>query len=155
MKPQGKGRQEDGKVMDDELNSFKRDIDLRAYAASQGYQLDRKESWHGSSVMRHPATDDKVIIKRSSDGVYIYFSVRDEQDNGSIIDFVQNRTHMSLGAVRKELRPWIGKQATPSPYPDLPRTKKTGCGLRPNLPTCTTPCVTRIWKLNAASRPGC
>jgi hypothetical protein len=38
--------------MDSELESFKSNIDLRAYAAGQGYQLDRKESWRGSRVMR-------------------------------------------------------------------------------------------------------
>jgi len=110
--------------MDSEIERFKTDIDLRAYAAGHGYELDRKESWRGSSVMRHPATDDKVIIKRSSDGHYIYFSVRQDDDNGSIIDFVQKRMHLSLGAVRKELRPWIGQHATPSPFPDLPKTSK-------------------------------
>ena len=36
-------------------------------------------------------SDDKVIIKRGMDGHYVYFSVRDDRDNGSIIDFVQFR----------------------------------------------------------------
>ena len=35
-------------MFDPELESFKNGIDLRAYAAGQGYQLDRKESWRGS-----------------------------------------------------------------------------------------------------------
>lgn len=73
--------------------------------------------------MRHP-NGDKIVIKRGSDGHYVYFSVRQDKDNGSIIDFVQNRLRLSLGAVRKELRPWIGVQATPSPYPALPKTTK-------------------------------
>ena len=38
---------------DAELESFKTTIDLRAYAAGQGYQLDAKNSWRGTSVMRH------------------------------------------------------------------------------------------------------
>jgi hypothetical protein len=33
--------------------------------------------------MRHPATHDKIIIKRDTDGHYVYFSVRDDRDNGS------------------------------------------------------------------------
>ncbi len=65
-------------MFDPELESFKTGIDLRAYAAEQGYQLDRKESWRGSSIMRHP-NGDKVIIKRGSDSHYVYFSVRDDQ----------------------------------------------------------------------------
>jgi hypothetical protein len=112
-------------MVDSELNSFKMNIDLRAYAAAQGYQLSRRESWRGSSVMRHPASDDKVIIKRGSDGHYVYFSVRDVRDNGSIIDFVQKRQRLSLGAVRKELRPWIGKLPVPVPaFPALHKTER-------------------------------
>src|SRR5579864_4578007 len=58
--------------------------------------------------MRHP-NGDKIIIKRAaSDGHYIYFSVRNDRDNGTIIDFVQHRERVSIGVVRKELRPWIG-----------------------------------------------
>jgi hypothetical protein len=112
-------------MFDAELDKTKRDIDLRSYAASQGYQLDRKESWRGTSVMRHPVTDDKVIIKRGMDGHYVYFSVRDDRDNGSIIDFVQFRQGLSLGAVRKELRPWIGQPPVAVPdFPALQRTEK-------------------------------
>jgi Toprim-like/Protein of unknown function (DUF3991) len=107
--------------MDLELESFKSRIDLRAYAAAQGYQLDRKESWRGSSVMRHP-NGDKVIIKRRDNGHYLYFSVRNDEDNGSIIDFVQHRQHLSLGTVRKELRPWLG--APPVAVPDFPALPK-------------------------------
>jgi hypothetical protein len=92
--------------MDAELEEFKR-IDLRAYAASQGYTLDRQESWRGSAVMRNEQ-DDKIIIKRELDGHYVYFSVRDDADNGTIIDFALRRKCRSLGRVRKELRPWIG-----------------------------------------------
>jgi len=110
--------------MDSELEAFKSNIDLRQYAAAQGYQLDREESWHGSAVMRSPA-GDKIIIKRGTDGHYVYFSVRDDRDNGSIVDFVQNRLRLSLGAVRKELRPWIGLPPVPVPsFPALPKTAR-------------------------------
>lgn len=112
-------------MFDTELDKFKTAIDLRAYAAEQGYQLDRKESWRGTSVMRHPVSDDKVIIKRGMDGHYVYFSVRDDRDNGSIIDFVQFRQGLSLGTVRKELRPWIGQPPVAVPaFPVLHKTDK-------------------------------
>jgi hypothetical protein len=105
-------------MFDPELESFKTSIDLGAYAASRGYVLDRKESWRGSAVMRHP-DGDKVMIKRDADRHYVYFSVRDEADHGTIIDFVQHRLRLSLGNLRKELRPWIGKNAEVIPYPPL------------------------------------
>jgi hypothetical protein len=102
-------------MYDQELDDFKARVDLRVYAAAQGYQLDSRESWGGSAVMRHP-NGDKVIIKRAaSDSHYIYFSVRRDDDNGSIIDFVQNRQNISIGAVRKELRPWLGAPPVPVP----------------------------------------
>ena len=95
-------------MFDDELESFKR-IDLRAYAASIGYQLDKRDSSRGSSVMRQPATNDKIIIGiDKSDGHYVYWSVRDDGDKGTVIDFIQRRERVSLGVVRKILRPWIG-----------------------------------------------
>lgn len=101
--------------MDPELDAFKTDIDLRLFAASLGYALDAKESWRASAVMR--AGPDKVIIKRDTDGHYIYCSVRDPADNGTIIDFLQRRQRLSLGEVRKQLRRWIG---APPPLPAWP-----------------------------------
>jgi hypothetical protein len=35
---------EDGR----ELEAFKRDIDVRQFAASLGYEIDQRESWRGS-----------------------------------------------------------------------------------------------------------
>ena len=118
-------------MFDSELEDFKTRIDLRSYAAGQGYQLDQKSSWRGTAVMRHPSTDDKVIIKRDTDGHYVYFSVRDDRDNGSIIDFVAHRKRLNLRdrkawrSVGEELRPWIGQSPTPVPsFPALPTTAK-------------------------------
>jgi len=112
-------------MFDAELDNFKTNIDLRAYAASEGYQLDGKASWRGTAVMREPLSNDKIVIKRGTDGHYVYFSVRDDRDNGSIIDFVQNRKRISIGAVRKELRPWTGQPPVPVPaFAPLPKTEK-------------------------------
>jgi hypothetical protein len=110
-------------MSDHELEAFKQ-IDLREYAAREGYVLDKRESWRGSTVMRKGG--DKVIVKRDGDGHYVYFSVRDERDNGSIIDFVQHRKHLSLGAVRKELRPWIGESAQAAALPLFPALPAAG-----------------------------
>lgn len=93
--------------MDDELEDFKTHINLTEYAASLGYEMDRRESSRNSVIMRHP-DGDKIIVARGLDQHWIYFSVRDETDNGSIIDFIQNRKGDSFGQIRQRLRPWIG-----------------------------------------------
>lgn len=90
-----------------ELHRFKMDINLAEYAASRAYHLDQRESSRNSAVMRHPG-GDKIVIAKGSDGHWMYFSVRDNRDNGTIVDFVLHRGAGSLGAVRSELRPWLG-----------------------------------------------
>lgn len=116
--------------MDEELHRFKL-IDLPQYAAGLGYQLVSRErtrsgSWRGSTaasvLMRHPTTDDKIVIRREADGHWVYFSVRDSRDNGTIVDFAQRRQALSLGTLRRELRGWIGVDPTRSPAPLPPYT---------------------------------
>ncbi len=91
-----------------ELNRFKTSINLSEFAASRGYALDRKRSSRNSAVMLNEAGDKIVIAINELSGAWIYFSVRDDWDNGSIIDFVQHRGTRSLGEVRKTLRAWLG-----------------------------------------------
>lgn len=100
-----------------ELDAFKREIDLRQFAVSLGYQLDRRESWRGSAVLRRGA--DKIVVKRNSNGHYVFFSLRDDEDNGTVIDFLQRRQHLSLGGVRKLLWTWIEQPARRPPFPKL------------------------------------
>jgi hypothetical protein len=98
----------------EELARFKREINLTEFAAARGYRIDRKESSRNSVVMRHPTTDDKIVVaRRESDQHWTYFSVRDSSDNGTIVDFIQRRDRATLGGVRKELRAWSG-QARPT-----------------------------------------
>ena len=84
---------------------------------SLGYEIDRRESWRGSTVLRRGA--DKIVVKRNSNGHYVFFSVRDDRDNGTVIDLLQRRQNLSLGAVRQILRPWIGRPAIFSQFPKL------------------------------------
>jgi hypothetical protein len=95
-------------MFDSELEQFKTAINLTAFAAAEGYRLDRKKSCRSSAVMRHPESDDKIVIKRGLDGHYEWFSVRSNA-GGTIIDFVQHLHRVGLGDVRKLLRPWIGR----------------------------------------------
>src|SRR6516162_1388471 len=107
--------------LDSELEAFKRQIDLRQLAVSLGYERDRRESWRGSTVLRRGA--DKIVVKRNGNGHYVFFSVRDDDDHGTLIDFLQRRQNLSLGAVRQILRPWIGRPAASVPrFPKLEPT---------------------------------
>ena len=122
----------------DELERFKSRINLTEYMAAQGYQLDKTESSRHSAVMRSPG-DDKLIVAKGQDGHWVYFSIRDEADNGSIIDFVQRRQGLNLGQVRRELRLWIGETAErPQPaiehyartvLPSSPDRQRVACAL--------------------------
>src|SRR5579862_3844010 len=105
---------------DSELDAFKREIDLREFAVSLGYEIDRHESWRGSTVLRRGA--DKIVVKRNGNGHYVFFSVRDDRDHGTIIDFLQRRKNLNLGTVRQILRPWIGRPAMPTQFRKLEPT---------------------------------
>jgi hypothetical protein len=107
---------------DIELDAFKREIDLREFAVSLGYEVDRRESWRGSAVLRRGG--DKIVVKRNGNGHYVFFSVREDDDHGTVIDFVQRRQNLSLGAVRKLLRSWIGRPAIPLQFPVLEPTSQ-------------------------------
>lgn len=102
----------------DELEAMKR-IDLCQYVASCGYVLDRRQSSKCSAVMRHP-NGDKLIIARVKSGHFVYMNAKGS-DKGSIIDFVQARDRLSLGEVRKKLRPWLkGGSALRTRLPEAP-----------------------------------
>jgi hypothetical protein len=98
-----------------ELDRFKSSINLSEFAASRGYALDRRQSSRHSAVMRHPDGDKIVIARHEGGGDWMYFSVRDDRDHGTIIDFLQRRGGGNLGEVRKTLRNWLRL-----PRPSLP-----------------------------------
>ena len=90
----------------EELEHFKSAINMIEFAASRGYVFDPSESSRNSKVMR--LSGDKIIITRQANGHWVYFSVRDDRDRGTIIDFLQNRGGGQLGEVRKTLSAWAG-----------------------------------------------
>ena len=98
----------------DELESFKTDIDLRVVAAELGYEVNLKKSSRGSTAMDH-AAGDRILVALASDGHYVYCSVQDPSDAGSVIDLWQRRRGGSLGEVRKALRPFLGAQGFAPP----------------------------------------
>lgn len=92
--------------MDTELERFKTEIDLREFAASVGFVLNRRESSRRSSVMERGEAD-KIIVRRDPDGHFVYFSVK-ENHSGTIIDLARRYGSANLGHVRKNLRHWDG-----------------------------------------------
>jgi hypothetical protein len=116
-------------MQDPELERFKR-LPFVDYAIGRhGYQRDRTESSRHCHVLRHPGSDDKIVVRVDpADGHWTYFSVRDGRDHGTIVDFLQHRGTRTLGEVREELRGWLG---APHPFstPDAART--------PSRPTAT------------------
>lgn len=95
----------------DELERFKRDINLTEYASHLGYAIETRESSNQSIAMRRPSDNDKVIVARNTNGHWIYFSVRNDLDNGTIIDFHQHRSGDHLGATRGALRSFMGLES--------------------------------------------
>ena len=88
----------------EELEQFKTQINLCDYAETCGFKLDRKQSSKSSVVMRH-SCGDKIVVARMPSGHWIYFNVHGS-DSGSILDFVASRKSLTLGHIRRELRPW-------------------------------------------------
>ena len=88
-----------------EIERFKTQINLVEYAQSFGYQYISQKSSQNSAVLAHES-GDKIIIATDTDGHGIYFSIIDDRDRGTIIDFVQNRRNIGLSEVRQELRNW-------------------------------------------------
>ncbi len=90
----------------EELDQFKTQINLVDYAQNNGYQLDTKKSSTNCIVLKDNQGDKILIGLNKTDNHYFYYSLTNETDKGSIIDFVQKRKNPNLGEVRKELRPW-------------------------------------------------
>lgn len=103
----------------DELEALKTEVNLIEVAASLGYEFNRRRSSKSSVVMDH-AGGDRIIVAVAPDGHWIYCSIRDTRDSGSVIDFWQRRRGGNLGEVRKALRPFLGGPTPPLP-PGSPR----------------------------------
>lgn len=93
-----------------DFSRFKSEINLTQYAAHLGYEIDRRKSTRSSVAMNGGA--DKIIISKRG-GIWVYFSVTDDRDNGTIINFAQNRTGKSIREIGQELQDWIDGAVSP------------------------------------------
>jgi hypothetical protein len=117
-------------MYDHELERFKRDIHLVEFVAARyGYLRDRRESSRACHVLRHPGSDDKIVVRQAKDGHWTYFSVRDDRDNGTILDFVQARGARSIREACEELRHYLGT-APPMVEPPAAPSRREGRDLR-------------------------
>ena len=95
------------------FSDFTQQINLTQYAAHLGYEIDRKKTTKSSIVMRKDG--DKIIVSRKG-AKWVYFSVTDDSDNGTIVNFIGNRTHKSIAEIGRELSAWLGGGVSyPSP----------------------------------------
>jgi len=97
-------------MSDAELEKFKIEISLAKLASSYGYELDRRESSRTSFVMRHQ-DGDKIVVATDRDGHGIFFSVHNDRQYGSVIDFVKRKERVNLGQARQILRRWKANPA--------------------------------------------
>lgn len=92
-------------MIDEELQNFKK-IHLPNFCQNLGYEIDKEKSSQKNICMKK--NGDKIILKENENGDWIFFSIRDEKDNGTIIDFLQKRLEPNLGKIRKMLREFSG-----------------------------------------------
>lgn len=86
----------------EELENFKKDIDIVDYAKKLGYEVDiEKDSKNYRALKKEK---DVVIVSRLSTGQSWYFNQHDPEDKGSVIDFVKTRQNANLGQTRQLLR---------------------------------------------------
>jgi 5S rRNA maturation endonuclease (ribonuclease M5) len=98
----------------DELEMFKRDVNIVEYAQELGFEVDRRKSCR-SSVLLSRGAEKIVCATDERDGHGIWFEIGGSE-SGSIIDFVQHVRGCNLGEVRKELRSWLGSPTSPAPH---------------------------------------
>lgn len=73
--------------------------------------------------MKHSGGDKIIISKRGAS--WVYFSVHDDQDNGTIIDFIENRSGKTIREIGCELSSWLGGGvAMPPPACYVPEVKE-------------------------------
>ena len=89
---------------------FKEEINLIDFACANGYAINKKKSTKHAACLAK-GNEDRIIVSRKN-GVWVYFSVYDTSDNGTIIDFVQNKLQKSYTAIFEMLENWKGASVT-------------------------------------------
>ncbi len=91
----------------DEIDEFKKRINLVEFAASFGYKVIKSKSTRKFRVMAKDEKGQKIGIYTAPDGHGLYFELG-VQGVKSVIDMCQEEVGGNLGQVRKYLRGWSG-----------------------------------------------
>lgn len=92
----------------EELERFKKEINLAALAERFGYHHYRKKSDASRIAMIGKEPEDVILIKKDpKTGYFLFINPYDTTDHGNVIHFVMNRTNKNLGEVRKYLRAYV------------------------------------------------
>jgi hypothetical protein len=95
-----------------ELDRFKREIDLVDYAEKFGYSV-KKQGPRGDWQQLQKEGETLIVTRKGDHQVYM--NPGDDRDKGSVVDFAKTRggeagQGLNLGQVRKELRDYLGEQ---------------------------------------------
>jgi len=89
------------------LEYAKKYINLVELAVNKfGYKIKKNKSSRYYKTLKKDG--DIIVVSRNMNNEHwIYFNTRDDNDNGTIIDFIQNRTGYNLGEVRRFLSKYL------------------------------------------------
>lgn len=89
------------------LEYAKKYINLVELAVNKfGYKIKKDKSSRYYKTLKKDG--DIIVVSRNMNNEHwIYFNTRDDNDNGTIIDFIQNRTGYNLGEVRRFLSEYL------------------------------------------------
>lgn len=99
--------------MNKQLEKYKTEISLVDFIQSLGGAIDTTKSTKNSCVIDY--IKDKLVVKKNDNNHYIYFNLNNNRDNGTIIDFIQNRNkNMNFQSIMTTLFNFMKKGYIPS-----------------------------------------
>jgi len=104
----------------EELQYYKEHIDIRDYLEASGYEIDKSRDTARYRAYTHPDTRDKVYIPKNSQHKVpnYYVNQLDNDDKGTLLDFIMSREQKSLDEARLSLRAFH-QGYVPSPPPPV------------------------------------
>lgn len=94
-----------------DLERYKRDINLVEFAIAHGFELKRDKSTRRAKVLKHSSGDRILVSQSAHDGHWVYHSLGgDERDSGTIVDFLlQREARGDMRAVHAACREHLGQ----------------------------------------------